>query len=229
MALQTEFVPLQLGELHACAEKMKEEGYRFIQTHAVHVDDGTDLYYSFMKDGKVTSYRIEGVKATDPVPSITDVFLAAFVFENEARELFGVDMHDIAIDFDGAMYAPAESEPMTFISPEMKAAKDKARKAAAAKAAKEAKDAAAASAEKKPAVDIEAKLAGMDPEKAAKVRAAMEAKAAKEAKAAEKTPVADDALEAKLASMDPEKAAKVRAAMEAKAARAAAAEAGEEN
>ena len=47
-------------------------------------------------------------------------------------------------DFDGSFYALAETEPMTFISPEQKAAKDKARKAAALKAERERKAAEAA-------------------------------------------------------------------------------------
>ena len=70
--------------------------------------------------------------------------------------------------------------PMAVISPAQKEARQKAAKIAAAKAAKEGKGAAA------PADDLEAKLAGMDPEKAAKVRAAMEAKAKKAAAAAQK-------------------------------------------
>ena len=136
MAFQSEFTPLGLDELHREAAVLKTEGWRFVQTHAVKCDEGVDLYYSFMKDGRLVNYRIEGVK-NEPVPSITDLFLAAFVFENEARELFGIDMRDIAIDFEGAMYAPAIGEPMTIISPEQKAAREKAKKAAAAKKAKE--------------------------------------------------------------------------------------------
>ena len=118
MAIAQEFITLPLGELRATAHRMKDEGYRFIQTHAVYNEPDVDLYYSFMKDGKITNWRIEGVTKEDAVPSITDIFLAAFVFENEARELFGVDMRDIAIDFQGALYAPAESEPMRVITPE---------------------------------------------------------------------------------------------------------------
>ena len=71
------------------------------------------------------------------MPSITDQFLAAFVFENEAHDLFGVDVQGIAIDFGGNFYALAQKEPMTIISPEQKAAREKAKKVAAAKAAKE--------------------------------------------------------------------------------------------
>ena len=192
MAFNSEFIPIALDDLHREAAIRKTEGWRFIQTHAVKADDGIDLFYSFMKDGKVESLCVRGVRKDQPVPSITDLFLAAFVFENEARELFGVDMRDIAIDFGGAMYTLAESEPMTFISPEQKAARDKAKKAAEAKKAK------ADGAEQAPApapakrifvmtperrARLDAKLATMSPEKVAKVEAALKARAA-EAEAA---------------------------------------------
>ena len=121
----------------------------------VNTEEGIDLVYSFMKDGVLTNHEIKGVKKGTTVPSVTDQFLAAFVFENEAHDLFGVDIEGIAIDFGGNFYALAQKEPMT-----------------AAKAKKEA-------AAKQAAADE--KIANLDPEKAAKVKAALEAKAAREA------------------------------------------------
>lgn len=201
MAYETEFVQIPLEQLEREAAIMKADGWRFIQTHAVNGDIGIDLYYSFMKDGVARNYKIVGVTKEMPVPSITDKFLAAFVFENEARELFGVDMQDIAIDFHGAMYAPAVSEPMTIISPKQKAAREKAAKAAAAKAVKadtgdsEGKDAAAGkhvfvmTPERRARLD--AKLANMYPEKVAKVEAALKAREA-EAANSKSTPAISD-------------------------------------
>ena len=213
MTLATEFIPLTVEGLPALAAEKKAEGWRFVQLLAVNTDDGIDLIYSFMKDSPLVNYEIKGVQKGTVVPSITDQFLAAFVFENETHDLFGVDIKGIAIDFGGNFYAVSQKEPMTIISPEQKAAREKAAKIAAAKAAKEK----AAAGDKPAAADdaaaMEAKLAGMDPEKAAKVRAAMEAKAKKEAAA--KQAAAED----KLKDLDPEKAAKVKAALEAKAAR----------
>ena len=190
MSFEIDFTPLQLEQLHREAAIMKTDGWRFIQTHAANGENGIDLYYSFMKDGKVVNYRVEGVTKDQLVPSITDLFLAAFVFENEARELFGVNMGEIAIDFDGGLYAPAEQEPMTFISPEQKAAREKAKKAAAAKAAKEAgvseepvaKAGFVMTPERRARLD--AKLATMSPEKVAKVEAALKAREAEVASGA---------------------------------------------
>ena len=145
-------------------------------------EDGIDLIYSFMKDNLLENHEIKGLQKGTSVPSITDRFLEAFVFENETHDLFGVDVQGIAIDFGGMFYQLAEKAPMTVVSPEQLAAREKAKKIAAAKAAKEAKAAAPTEAPTGPTEEeIEAKIAGLDPEKAAKVRAAMEAKARKAA------------------------------------------------
>ena len=201
MALETTFVPLTVEELPALAAAKKDGGWRFVQLLAVKTEDGIDLIYSFMKDNLLENHEIKGLQKGTSVPSITDRFLEAFVFENETHDLFGVDVQGIAIDFGGNFYALAQKEPMTIISPEQKAAREKAKKVAAAKAAKEkAAKAAAANAayvethpDAAPAPgehgyiappeddDLETKLAGMDPEMVARVRAAIAAKAKKAA------------------------------------------------
>lgn len=219
MALHTTFAVLRADELVELAEAKKNDGYRFVQMLCVNTEEGIDALYSFMKGDQLENYTIKGIDtAAQSVPSVTGSFLAAFPFENEAHDLFGLNVTDIAIDFKGGFYKVAMDKPMTVISPAQKAAREKAAKIAAAKAAK------AASA-KPSEEDLEEKLAEMDPEKAAKVRAAMEAKAKRDAEKRQAEKQAQ--LEEKLAGMDPEKAAKFRAAMEAKAARESAQKGGE--
>ena len=137
MGLQTEFLSLTVDALPAFAADRKREGWRFVQLLAVVTDGGFDLVYSFMKDGVLENYTIQDVTKDTVVPSITDQFLAAFVFENEVHDLFGINVKGIAIDFGGTFYQLSQKEPMTIISPEQKAAREKAAKVAAAKAAKE--------------------------------------------------------------------------------------------
>lgn len=140
MALETEFVDITLDACHGECEKLKADGWRFIQTHCVNVENGgVDVYYSFMKGNLMRNLVVRGVTEQDEVQSVTDVCLAAFVFENEARELFGLDMKNIAIDFGGKMYDLAETTPMCYISPEVKAEKEKAKKMALAMEAKKKK------------------------------------------------------------------------------------------
>ena len=241
MSLKTDYKLVSIEGIVPLAKERKADGWRFVQLMAVNTEEGIDLIYTYMKDGVLQNNKVERVNKGDVIPSITGEFLAAFVFENEVHDLFGVDIRDIAIDFGGNFYALAQSEPMTIISPAQKAAREKARAAAIAKAER-AKKAAAANAAfvvdhpsakpkrtegdpiKPSEAPIEEKLKGMDPEKVARVRAAMAAKAKKAAQNAEAQPSSKaDELEEKLKGMDPEKAQKVRAAMAAKAAREAAA------
>ena len=222
--IKQDFRPLALDKLIETSQEYKDKGYRLAQLcPKLERDDSIALIYTFVKGADVVNFKVSGIqKGVTEVPSVTELFIAAFVFENEAHDLFGVNVVGNVLDFQGKFYAFAEGveAPMTVISPAQLAAREKAAKLAAAKAARAAKAKEQKAAHAAPSEDeLEAKLAGMDPEKAAKVRAAMKAKAVKAAK--EAAAAKDAELEKKLAGMDPEKAAKVRAAMEAKAKRQA--------
>ena len=52
---------------------------------------------SYMKDGHLANFNVSGVKQTDVVPSITDLYLEAFVCENEIHDLFDVAISDISL------------------------------------------------------------------------------------------------------------------------------------
>lgn len=224
MAITQDFRSIPLDKLIDTCKERKNEGYRLAQLcPKLERDDSITLIYTFVKESEMINYKVSGIKkGVTEVPSVTELFIAAFVFENEAHDLFGVNVVGNLIDFQGKFYSFAEGveAPMTIVTPAQLAAREKAAKLAAAKAARAAK---AKQKDAKPSAqsdeELEAKLSKMDPEKAAKVRAAMKAKAAKAAKTAASSSVND--LEDKLAGMDPEKAAKVRAAMEAKAKRQA--------
>lgn len=224
MAITQDFRSIPLDKLIDTCKERKNEGYRLAQLcPKLERDDSITLIYTFVKESEMINYKVSGIKkGVTEVPSVTELFITAFVFENEAHDLFGVNVVGNLIDFQGKFYSFAEGveAPMTIVTPAQLAAREKAAKLAAAKAARVAK---AKQKDAKPSAqsdeELEAKLSKMDPEKAAKVRAAMKAKAAKAAKTAASSSAND--LEDKLAGMDPEKAAKVRAAMEAKAKRQA--------
>ena len=224
MAITQDFRSISLDKLIDTCKERKNEGYRLAQLcPKLERDDSITLIYTFVKESEMINHKVSGIKkGVTEVPSVTELFIAAFVFENEAHDLFGVNVVGNLIDFQGKFYSFAEGveAPMTIVTPAQLAAREKAAKLAAAKAARAAK---AKQKDAKPSAqsdeELEAKLSKMDPEKAAKVRAAMKAKAAKAAKTAASSSAND--LEDKLAGMDPEKAAKVRAAMEAKAKRQA--------
>ena len=213
-----------IDELLSHVQALKGVGARFVQMHAErNVDDGMyRLVYTFInvraaqehiaRDGNyaIENLVVEGIDQYQEIPSISSYYPAVFPFENEAHDLFGLAITDMQLDFKGFFYQVSTAEPMSVITPEVKAAREKAMKVRAAaeakarKAAAEKAAAAAAAAGEGAASADDASAAGSD--------AQHDDAAAKAAlKAAE--------MEVKLAAMDPEKAAKVRAALAAKAAR----------
>ncbi len=211
-----------IDELLPHVQALKGAGARFVQMHAERcVDDGSyRLVYTFInvraaqeqiaRDGNyaIENLVVEGIDQHQEIPSISSYYPAVFPFENEAHDLFGLAITGMQIDFKGFFYQVSTAEPMSVITPEVKAAREKAMKVRAAAEAKARK----AAAEKAAAAVAAAGEGAASAGDAAGSDAQHDEAAAKAAlKAAE--------MEAKLAAMDPEKAAKVRAALAAKAAR----------
>ena len=215
-----------IDELLPHVQALKGAAARFVQMHAERcVDDGSyRLVYTFInvraaqeqiaRDGNyaIENLVVEGIDQYQEIPSISSYYPAVFPFENEVHDLFGLAITDMQIDFKGFFYQVSTAEPMSVITPEVKAAREKAMKVRAAAEAKARKAAAGKAAAAAGAAGEAATGAAAQPAAAAGSDAQHDETAAKAAlKAAE--------MEAKLAAMDPEKAAKVRAALAAKAAR----------
>lgn len=221
------YTTVGIDELLPHVQALRGVGTRFVQMHAErNVDDGTyRLVYTFInvraaqehiaQDGSyaIENLVVEGIDRYQEIPSISSYYPAVFPFENEAHDLFGLAITDMQIDFKGFFYQVSTAEPMSVITPEVKAAREKAMKVRAAAEAKARKAAAEKAAAGEGATGAgDAAGAAAQPTAAAGSDAQHDEAAAKAAlKAAE--------MEAKLAAMDPEKAAKVRAALAAKAAR----------
>ena len=220
----TSFTEVPLVELLERVQTFKHEGFRFVQMCAETTEAGIDLLYTFYDEttDNAINLCVYGIDGESRVPSIQGLYFAAFSYENETHDLYGVRFVNMELDFGGHFFNLATSEPMTIITPEMKAEREKLAKLKAAKAAKEAA-AAKKAREAAEAAQAEKALNTSGAEADAAAVAAVDA-AAPAAKAAP-APDADDRaakMEAKLAAMDPEKAAKIRAALAAKAAKGAA-------
>jgi len=98
------------SEMPAHAQELLEQGYRIEQICGMSKDGVTDLLYSFAKDRTLISY-----KATVPedmtVPSITNSYWAAFIFENEIHDLFGVIFTGLVLDYKGNFFRLAQPTP----------------------------------------------------------------------------------------------------------------------
>ena len=95
-----EIIDIEKSELLDKAQDMKNAGYRLATITAL---NDLTLLYSFVKDEKqlVLRYPASG---SDPVESISGLYSYAFMYENEIKDLFGVNVVNMNLDFNGHFY-----------------------------------------------------------------------------------------------------------------------------
>ncbi len=128
-----------LGLLDRAAE-YRTHGWRLALINATSVlptdqlpDGAFDISWSFAKGAELEHVRARVVPG-ETVPSISAWFGGAFLFENELRELFGIDVTGINVDLHGQLYKTAERVP--FAPSAIRARIERARPAAPPKAAR---------------------------------------------------------------------------------------------
>ncbi len=85
-------------------EVLKISGYRFVTITCLEIDeDYLEMIYHFDKDLKIVHHRMR-VKKDETVPSLSSVFFAAFLVENEIIDQFGVSFENLVLDFGGTLY-----------------------------------------------------------------------------------------------------------------------------
>ncbi len=106
---------VELDALFDTVSGLKQKDYRFVQICATTLEDSCELLYAFIAsdatDGCITGL-IVNVPDGAPVPSITELYPAAFVFENETHDLFGIEIYGINLDFQGEFYKVSQKFPM---------------------------------------------------------------------------------------------------------------------
>ncbi len=102
------------GLLEECA-KLAAQEYRLVQILALGTPEGTELTYSFSKEFHMVGLRCS-VPKDDSIPSITPSWKGAFLYENEIKDLFGVRIENISIDYKGKFYDIAKEFPFACAS-----------------------------------------------------------------------------------------------------------------
>ncbi|MCL2772418.1 MAG: NADH-quinone oxidoreductase subunit C [Oscillospiraceae bacterium] len=88
---------------------MKNAGYRLAQMCATKLQNFI-LLYSFVKDEKLVTLRFNSDIA-DTVESVSWIYSYAFLYENEMKDLFGVNVLNMNLDFHGHFYETAVKTP----------------------------------------------------------------------------------------------------------------------
>lgn len=100
---------IQQGELLSRTVHLKHEGYRLVAISAT-TKDGIELTYSFDKEYDFINLRLI-IDTETEIDSISSLYSYAFMYENEIKELFGVKIKDISIDFNNQLYRIAVKTP----------------------------------------------------------------------------------------------------------------------
>jgi NADH:ubiquinone oxidoreductase subunit C len=96
-------VEINKEDLLAYTQDKVYNNYRFVTITCADNGNGTnDLIYHFDKNLELISAKVI-VESGEEVQSISKIYFGAILVENEVKELFGINIKDIEIDFGGHM------------------------------------------------------------------------------------------------------------------------------
>lgn len=112
--MRDEVISISPDNLVAAVAKLKVEGYRFVTLSCMQSDENSVvILYHFDKDLLLKHLRVH-VSADDPLPSITPVYFAAFLVENEIQDLFGLRFSGLAVDYERTLFLDGEVKVTPF-------------------------------------------------------------------------------------------------------------------
>jgi len=100
------------------AQALRGEGWRLVQILGISSETEIELSYSFGLLHEMRVLRFS-VAPGFPLPSITPAFPGAYLYENELRDLFGVTIECISIDWLGRVFDVAETTPFSKVRIEL--------------------------------------------------------------------------------------------------------------
>lgn len=107
---------LKMTDLLSMVQAMKDKGARFLTITAKDINEtDAEVIYHFEVDHHVENLHLT-TRKDQPIKSITGIYLAAFIAENEAQDLFKIKFSELAVDLGGKMLKTALS-PSTLLKP----------------------------------------------------------------------------------------------------------------
>lgn len=103
-----EVISVSLDDVIEKIAKKKVDGYRFVTMSCAELDENTvDILYHLDKDLRLINFRLTVLRNT-AVPSISPVYFAAFLVENEMQDLFDIRFTGLVIDYERTLYLEEE-------------------------------------------------------------------------------------------------------------------------
>jgi ech hydrogenase subunit D len=104
MVEKQEITVIKPEELLPRVKKFFEEKHRLAAVSCSKLGGALQIDYTFDKDYVFADLRIILPSEKPSLPSITQIYFAAFTYENELHDLFGVKFDGLALDFQGNFY-----------------------------------------------------------------------------------------------------------------------------
>lgn len=107
-----EATPITLDEVRGEAKRMFAGAWRLVtQTVNDRGDEGVDIFFHYDKDLEEKHFRLTVPKGT-VIPSISGIYFAALLVENENRDLFGLEYEGLVLDFNRTLYLEEAGDPI---------------------------------------------------------------------------------------------------------------------
>ena len=102
MSLGEPFEDLELDQWVTTAARRQAEGFRLVQMTGTARADHFEILISYEQDYRCTHYRVQLPRDPLPeLPSLSAIFPAAFTYENELKDLFGLSFPGLTVDYGG--------------------------------------------------------------------------------------------------------------------------------
>ncbi len=112
MVEEQEIIEIKTSDLLEKVTAVEADGYRLVQICCTRTDKLTvDYTFDDTKKYKFLGYRLELPLENAELPSISGIYFAAFIYENELHDLFGIKIDGIAVDFGGKFYRIDVDQP----------------------------------------------------------------------------------------------------------------------
>jgi ech hydrogenase subunit D len=106
--------PIQLIEIKDLVQKVSElrdQKYRLVQIGCTKLKEGYEINYVFDKDYQFQALRIQVPAENIEIPSVSNVYPSAFLYENEIHDLYGLTVTDMSLDYKGTFYRTSVRTP----------------------------------------------------------------------------------------------------------------------
>lgn len=107
---EQETIPVTIQTLSTEVQKQKDLKSRLVQIGCGTVGEMYELHYSFEHEEKFVDLKLE-TDGKSPIGSITSIYFAAFTYENEIADLYGLQIIGNALDFKGTFITTSIPHP----------------------------------------------------------------------------------------------------------------------